>query len=133
MTAERALDYVLGYSIGMDITMRGDETPSWNKSFDSFGILGPWLVTRDEIDDPQELDIHLWVNDELRQQENTRRMVLGVAAMVAFASSVMTLYPGDIFMTGNPKGAAKIQPGDTMLAEIESIGRMKVDVRAWQG
>jgi 2,4-diketo-3-deoxy-L-fuconate hydrolase len=127
---ERAFDYILGYSIGMDITMRGDETPSYNKSFDTFGVLGPWVVTREEIAQPNNLDIRLWLNGELRQDETTSRMVLDVPSMFEFASSVMTLYPGDIFMTGNPKGASRIAPGDMMLAEIESIGRMEVAVRA---
>lgn len=127
---EKAFDYILGYSIGMDITMRGDETPSFMKSFDTYGVLGPWLVTREEIPDPQNLDISLWVNGERRQQENTRRMVLDVASMIEFASSVMTLYPGDVFMTGNPKGASRINPDDMMLAEIGSIGSMEVAVRS---
>ena len=126
----RAFDYILGYSIGMDITMRGDETPSYNKSFDTYGVLGPWVVTREEIAQPNNLDIRLWLNGELRQDETTSRMVLDVPSMIEFASSGMTLYPGDIFMTGNPKGASRIAPGDMMLAEIESIGRMEVAVRA---
>ena len=126
----RAFDYLLGYSIGMDITMRGDETPSYNKSFDTHGVLGPWVVTREEIAQPNNLDIRLWLNGELRQDETTSRMVLDVPSMIEFASSGMTLYPGDIFMTGNPKGASRIAPGDMMLAEIESIGRMEVAVRA---
>lgn len=130
---ERALDHILGYAVGMDITMRGDETPSYNKSFDSFGVLGPWVVTREEIAEPNNLTIRLWLNGELRQDETTARMVVDVPSLVSFASSGMTLYPGDIIMTGNPRGASRIAPGDRMLAEIEAIGRMEVPVRARTG
>ena len=107
-----ALDYVAGYSIGLDITIRGTEDRSFRKSPDSYSVLGPWLVTRDEIPNPGKLDLSISVNGEVRQKSNTNNMILGVAELIEFASSFYTLYPGDIFMTGTPEGVSQIVPGD---------------------
>ena len=125
-----AMQCVAGYAIGLDITIRGAEDRSFRKSPDSYTVLGPWLVTADEIPDPGELDLKISVNGEQRQSSNTRYMILGVAELIEFASSFYTLYPGDIVITGTPEGVSPIVPGDTIAAEIEKIGAMEVRVRA---
>jgi 2-keto-4-pentenoate hydratase/2-oxohepta-3-ene-1,7-dioic acid hydratase in catechol pathway len=123
-----ALEYIAGYSIGLDITIRGTEDRSFRKSPDSYSVLGPWLVTADEIPNPGELDLSIAVNGEVRQKSNTNNMILGVAELIEFASSFYTLHPGDIFMTGTPEGVSQIAPGDTIVATIERIGSMQVSV-----
>ena len=125
-----ALAYVAGYCIGLDITIRGPEERSLRKSVDSYSVLGPWLVTADELKNPGDLDIHLSVNGEIRQQSNTRDLILGVPELIEFASSFYTLHPGDVIFTGTPEGVGPIQPGDHITASIESIGTMHVAVRA---
>ena len=127
---DQALDYVAGYAIGLDITIRGPEERSLRKSADTYAILGPWLTTADEIPDPGVLDLSLSVNGQLRQQSNTRNLILGVPALIELASSFYTLYPGDVFFTGTPEGVSPIEPGDTIHATIERIGSMDVKVRA---
>src|SRR5580698_4304754 len=128
--AREALQYVAGYAIGLDITIRGTEDRSFRKSPDSYTVLGPWLVTADEIPDPDALFLNIKVNGEMRQMSNTRQMILGVAQLIELASSFYTLYPGDIISTGTPEGVSPIVPGDTIVAMIESIGEMEVKVRA---
>ena len=130
--ASEAMDYVAGYAIGLDITIRGSEDRSFRKSPDTYSVLGPWLVTRDEIPNPNELDLSISVNGEVRQSSNTRNMILGVAELIEFASSFYTLHPGDIFMTGTPEGVAQIAPGDVIEATVEKVGTMTVNVRAAQ-
>src|ERR1041384_4981802 len=93
---QQALDYVAGYSIGLDITIRGSEDRSFRKSPDSYMVLGPWLVTKDEIPNPGELDLSIVLNGETRQSSNTKYMTLGVAELIEMASSFYTLHPGDI-------------------------------------
>jgi len=127
-----ALNYVAGYSIGLDITIRGTEDRSFRKSPDSYSVLGPWLVTEDEIPDPGNLDLSICVNGEVRQKSNTSNMILGVAELIELASSFYTLHPGDIFMTGTPEGVSQIVPGDVMVATVEKVGTMHVSVRAEQ-
>jgi 2-keto-4-pentenoate hydratase/2-oxohepta-3-ene-1,7-dioic acid hydratase in catechol pathway len=127
-----ALEYIAGYSIGLDITIRGTEDRSFRKSPDSYSVLGPWLVTADEIPNPGELDLSIAVNGEMRQKSNTNNMILGVAELIEFASSFYTLHPGDIFMTGTPEGVSQIAPGDTIVATIEKIGSMQVAVHVAQ-
>lgn len=130
VSKEDALDYVAGYSIGLDITIRGPEERSFRKSPDSYTVLGPWLTTADELPQPAGLAFSIRVNGELRQQSNTADLILGVPELIAFASSFYTLHPGDVIITGTPEGVAAIKPGDTMLAQIEGIGSMSVAVRA---
>jgi len=125
-----ALEYIAGYSIGLDITIRGTEDRSFRKSPDSYSVLGPWLVTADEIPNPGELDLSIAVNGEVLQKSNTNNMILGVVELIEFASSFYTLHPGDIFMTGTPEGVSQIAPGDTIVATIEKIGSMRVGVHA---
>jgi 2-keto-4-pentenoate hydratase/2-oxohepta-3-ene-1,7-dioic acid hydratase in catechol pathway len=128
-----ALDYVAGYTIGLDISIRGSEDRSLRKSPDSYTVLGPWLVTADEIPDPGALDLQIAVNGELRQQSNTKYMILGVPELIEMASSFYTLHPGDVILTGTPEGVSPIEPGDRIVATVERIGTMEVAVRAAGG
>ncbi|WP_028672206.1 fumarylacetoacetate hydrolase family protein [Saccharospirillum impatiens] len=124
-----ALDYVAGYTIGLDITIRGTEDRSFRKSLDTFSVLGPWLVTADELGSPDALGLTIQVNGEPRQNANTRDLIWGVAKLISVASHAYTLHPGDVIFTGTPEGVAPIQRGDVMRAEIENIGTMDVQVR----
>jgi 2-keto-4-pentenoate hydratase/2-oxohepta-3-ene-1,7-dioic acid hydratase in catechol pathway len=128
--ASEALKYVAGYSIGLDITIRGTEDRSFRKSPDSYTVLGPWLVTADEIPNPGDLDLGIAVNGEVRQKSNTKYMILGVPELIEMASSFYTLHPGDIISTGTPEGVSPIVPGDTIVATVQKIGTMEVRVRA---
>jgi 2-keto-4-pentenoate hydratase/2-oxohepta-3-ene-1,7-dioic acid hydratase in catechol pathway len=127
---DRALDYVAGYCIGLDITIRGPEERSLRKSPDSYSVLGPWLVTADEIPDPGHLGLRLSVNGEVRQDSSTADLILGVPELIEYASSFYTLFPGDVILTGTPAGVSPIQPGDTITASIDKIGTMQVHVHA---
>ena len=129
VSARNALDCVAGYCIGLDITVRGPEERSLRKSIDSYTVLGPWLVTSDELSDPSNLDLSLAVNGEIRQSANTRDLIIGVAELIAYASSFYTLMPGDVLLTGTPEGVAPIQVGDVMRGAIAQIGAMDVKVR----
>jgi len=122
--------YVAGYAIGLDMTIRGPEERSLRKSVDSYCVVGPWLVTADEVADPTNLTLSLTVNGEPRQKANTRDLVLGLGTLVELASSFYTLLPGDIILTGTPEGVGPVRPGDVMDAAIDGIGAMRVEVRA---
>jgi 2-keto-4-pentenoate hydratase/2-oxohepta-3-ene-1,7-dioic acid hydratase in catechol pathway len=124
-----ALKYVAGYAIGLDITIRGSEDRSFRKSPDGYAVLGPWLVTADEVDDPGALDLELSVNGELRQRSNTKYLILGVAELIEMASAMYTLHPGDLIYTGTPEGVSPIEPGDRIAATIQSLGTLNVVVR----
>jgi 2-keto-4-pentenoate hydratase/2-oxohepta-3-ene-1,7-dioic acid hydratase in catechol pathway len=128
-----ALHFVAGYCIGLDISVRGTEERSLRKSLDTYTVLGPWLVTSEEIQDPANLELSITVNGELRQKGNTRDLILGVPELIEFATSFYTLFPGDILLTGTPEGVAPIQPGDVMQARIAGIGEMTVHVREGGG
>ena len=130
VSKRHALSHVAGYAIGLDITIRGTEERSFRKSADSYAVLGPWLTTADEVGSPDALDLRLAVNGELRQHSNTSQLTLGVAELIEFASSFYTLYPGDVIFTGTPEGVGPILPGDLIVASIERIGSMEVNVRA---
>jgi 2-keto-4-pentenoate hydratase/2-oxohepta-3-ene-1,7-dioic acid hydratase in catechol pathway len=126
---ESALDHVLGYTIGLDITVRGDGDRSRRKSYDTFSPVGPWVTTADEVGDPGDLDIHLRVNGADRQRVNTSTMLTKVPAIIAHASSIMTLLPGDLVFTGAPPGVGPIHPGDVLDVAISRLGRMRMSVR----
>jgi len=130
VSRQDALQYVAGYSIGLDISIRGQEDRSFRKSPDSYTVLGPWLVTADEIPDPGHLNLSISLNGEIKQNSNTEYMTLGVAELIEMASSFYTLQPGDIISTGTPEGVSPIVPGDVIVATIEKIGSMEVKVRA---
>jgi 2-keto-4-pentenoate hydratase/2-oxohepta-3-ene-1,7-dioic acid hydratase in catechol pathway len=128
VSRSQALDYVCGYSIGLDMTLRGPELPSFRKSIDTYSVLAPWLVTRDEVPDPNNLDLWLTVNGEPRQRSNTRRMVYDVPRLIEYATSFYTLYPGDLIFSGTPEGVGPVKPGDEIRAGIERIGEFTIRV-----
>jgi len=124
-----ALSVVAGYAIALDMVVRGKEDRSFRKSPDSYAVLGPWLVTADELGDPGALSFSLTINGEVRQAANTREMIIGVARQISWASSVYTLYPGDIIMSGTCQGVSPVKAGDVMALTFERIGEMRVAVR----
>ena len=128
-----AMQYVFGYSCLVDATMRiepgvAEEERSMRKSFAGFTPLGPYLVTADEVPDAQNLQNRLWVNGELKQDANTRDMIVGIAELIELISSVLPLNPGDVIATGTPEGVGPFAPGDTVRIAIESVGEMTVPV-----
>ncbi len=139
-----AMDYVAGYTVMNDVSERHFQLHrggQWvkGKSCDTFAPLGPWLVTRDEVADPQNLNLWLEVNGEMRQNANTSRMIFGVAYLVAYLSNFMTLMPGDVIPTGTPSGVGMgleppvyLKPGDVMELGIEGLGEQRQEVVAWR-
>jgi 2-keto-4-pentenoate hydratase/2-oxohepta-3-ene-1,7-dioic acid hydratase in catechol pathway len=141
-SVERALDYVAGYTIADDLSARdhvkragvGDHSPfKWDwisqKCFEGSCPLGPWIVPAAEIPDPQQLAMKLWVGDELMQDSHTSRMIFTTAEQIAHLSSRITLWPGDLVLTGTPAGVGMgrrrfLQPGETVRMWIESIGEL---------
>jgi 2-keto-4-pentenoate hydratase/2-oxohepta-3-ene-1,7-dioic acid hydratase in catechol pathway len=117
-----ALSYVFGYTGLLDITMRGGEDRSTRKSFDTFTPMGPVLSTADEFGDPDNVELRCWVSGDLRQQASTRDLIWGVARLVSYASSVTTLYPGDVITTGTPAGVGPLIAGDTIRLELSGLG-----------
>jgi len=128
VSAAAALDYVAGYCIGLDMTIRGPEERSLRKSPDSYCVLGPWLATPDEVGDPGSLQVSIAINGETRQDASTSDLILSVAELIAWGSSFYTLHPGDVILTGTPQGVGPVRPGDTMRARIDRIGAMQVKV-----
>jgi len=138
---DEALDYIAAYTIVNDVSARDwqKRSPTWTlgKSFDTHGPVGPWLVTPDEVGDPQNLELSLRVNGELRQQANTAQMIHDIRAQVSYLSEVMTLMPGDIIATGTPAGVGVamtppqfLKDGDVVSIDIQSIGQLSNPVRA---
>jgi 2,4-didehydro-3-deoxy-L-rhamnonate hydrolase len=125
-----ALDFVAGYAIALDMSVRGTEDRSFRKSIDSYSVLGPWLVTPDELPEPDDVAFTLMVNGAVKQQSNTRHLIFKVRKLIAWASRWYTLYPGDVIMTGTPEGVGPVGPGDVMDCEMQYIGTMRVAVRA---
>lgn len=137
-----ALDHVAGYCVVNDVSERAFQTErsgQWTKgkSCDTFGPIGPWLVTRDEVADPQDLKMWLTVNGEKVQDGSTRTMVYGVAFLVSYLSQFMSLHPGDIVTTGTPPGVGMgmkppryLKAGDVVELGIEGLGRQRQTVRA---
>lgn len=122
-------EYVFGYSCLIDAVIRGKEERVTRKGFDTFCPVGPWIVTEDEIGGGvHSLQGRLWVNGELRQDANTRDLVLDIPGMIELASSVMTLYPGDIIATGTPAGVGPMRHGDKIRIEFERVGAMELNV-----
>jgi 2-keto-4-pentenoate hydratase/2-oxohepta-3-ene-1,7-dioic acid hydratase in catechol pathway len=129
-----ALDYVAGYTIVNDVSERGwqlEGTGQWvkGKSADSFAPIGPWLVTREEIPDPQGLDLWLAVNGQIRQQSSTSQMIFPVSRLVSFISTFMSLHPGDVIATGTPRGVGMgskpptyLKAGDIVRLGVQGLG-----------
>lgn len=131
ISRETALEHVAGYSIGLDMTMQGKEFASFGKSFDTYGVIGPWMVTADEIPDPTGLGFELAVNGIVKTADSTANFVLGVAELVEHAASIMTLHPGDVIFSGTPpKSVGPVVPGDVLRARLDGVGEMTVLVRA---
>ncbi|MDB6002726.1 MAG: nagL [Rhizobacter sp.] len=128
ITEADALQHVFGYACLLDITLRGKEERVMRKSYDSFTVVGPWITTADEVGDPSDINLRLWVNGELRQNAQTRDLIVDIPKMISLASSAATLYPGDIIATGTPAGVGPIVGGDRVSIEIERVGRMEVPV-----
>jgi len=128
VSAEDAWDHIFGYTILLDVSIRGDQDRSNHKSYDTFTVIGPCVVTADEIDDPQDLQMELRLNSERRQYENTGDMVYTCADVVQYASLGATLERGDVITTGTPEGVSELTDGDTIEADIEDVGSMTVDV-----
>ena len=126
VSASDALSHIAGFCIGLDMTIRGPEERSFRKSPDSYCVLGPWLVTPDELGDPGALQLSITVNGESRQDANTDDLILDVGELLAWGSSFYTLHPGDVLLTGTPQGVGPVKVGDTMVANIERIGSMQV-------
>lgn len=143
VTPEQAAEAIAGYTVANDVSVRDWQmratTMTIGKSFDTHGPLGPWLVTADEIGDPQQLRIRTFVNDQLRQDGNTRDMVFDCFQQVSHLSEAFTLEPGDVIATGTPAGiGATMQPfpegllkvGDVVRIDIEGIGELRNEVVA---
>jgi 2-keto-4-pentenoate hydratase/2-oxohepta-3-ene-1,7-dioic acid hydratase in catechol pathway len=128
ISLERAMDHIFGYACLMDMTVRGEQERVMRKSFDTFCPIGPYIVTADEISDPAGLDLQLTVNGVVKQKANTRDLILDIPNMIAMASSVMTLYPGDIIATGTPEGVGPLAAGDEVTISIAQVGTMTLPV-----
>jgi 2-keto-4-pentenoate hydratase/2-oxohepta-3-ene-1,7-dioic acid hydratase in catechol pathway len=126
--ADDVWDAILGYTILLDVSVRGNQDRSNRKSYDTFTIVGPCVATPDEFDDPHDLEMELQLNGETKQQENTGGMIYSCADIVEYASIGATIEAGDVITTGTPEGVSAIEGGDTIEAEIESVGSMTVDV-----
>jgi len=126
----RALDHVACYCLGLDITVRGREDRSFRKSVDGYAVAGPWMVTADEIANPDALPLTLDVNGEIRQDSNTNMLIYDCRRLIEFASSFYTLYPGDMIYTGTPEGVGPVKPGDTIVCRSSPVlGELKIAVR----
>jgi 2-keto-4-pentenoate hydratase/2-oxohepta-3-ene-1,7-dioic acid hydratase in catechol pathway len=112
------------------MTARGPEDRSFRKSIDTYSVLGPWLVTADEIPDPDNVPLTISVNGELKQNSSTKQLIYDCRKLIEWGSTFYTFYPGDVLYTGTPEGVSPVKPGDTMLARIDPIGEMSVSVRA---
>jgi len=140
---EEALDYVFGYAVGNDVSIRDWQFPEgwpqrlnpygqnwiWGKSMDTAAPVGPWIVTRDEVPDPNRLDLRLWVNGQLEQEGNTSDLIFNVQQLIHWASQGITLKPGDMIFTGTPPGVGFpkgkfLKGGDVVEAEVEGVGRL---------
>jgi 2-keto-4-pentenoate hydratase/2-oxohepta-3-ene-1,7-dioic acid hydratase in catechol pathway len=138
----RAFDVVFGYTIMLDVTARGyglsknlSGTRNVRKGFETFAPIGPWITTKDEIAEPHNLWMKLWINGELKQSAKTDAMINDIATQISFLSEVTTLLPGDLLTTGNPDAPEfqeKLKPGDVLKSEIEGIGAMNLGVARQQ-
>jgi 2-keto-4-pentenoate hydratase/2-oxohepta-3-ene-1,7-dioic acid hydratase in catechol pathway len=133
---QKALDHVAAYAVGLDMTARDLQDIAkkkglpWTiaKGFDTFAPLGP-LMPASDVDDPQNLALHLRINGELRQEGHTRDMLFPVARLIAYCSSIFTLMPGDLLYTGTPDGVGPVQPGDKLEATIDGFPPLRVKVK----
>ena len=142
--AERAMEVIYGYTVCNDVSVRdwqrAAQTFQIGKSFDTHGPFGPWIVTRDEIDDPQDLDLRTLVNGEVRQSANTKLMIHPIAQQIEHLTKAITLEPGDLLVTGTPSGVGAamdppnfLKEGDVVRVEIEKVGAIENRVRKEPG
>ena len=129
ISREDAFKHIFGYACLIDMVVRGKEERVMRKSYDTFCPFGPWIVTADEVPEPANIRARLWVNDELRQDANTKDLIVDIPGMIELASRVATLYPGDIIATGTPEGVGPVVRGDRVRISIEHIGEMTLDVK----
>lgn len=133
---EKAMQYVLGYLVALDITARDIQSVSkkngwpWAiaKGFDTFAPLSD-AVTKEKIPDPQNLDLMLKINGTVKQSANTNQMIYSIERIISFISEIMTLEPGDLILTGTPEGVGEIKEGDVLEAQLDSICRLTIDVK----
>jgi 2-keto-4-pentenoate hydratase/2-oxohepta-3-ene-1,7-dioic acid hydratase in catechol pathway len=136
VSEDKALDYVFGYTICWDISQRDpwgkgmQNTRNIRKGFDTFTGLGPWIVTCDEIEEPQNLSIRVEQNGKAAMTAHTSDMICGLREHIRFLSSCLTLRPGDLITTGTPAGVSKLNDGDHLRGRIEKIGEMELNVKA---
>jgi 2,4-didehydro-3-deoxy-L-rhamnonate hydrolase len=145
VSVEEALNYVAGYTIVNDVSERAFQLemgPQWDKGkgCDTFGPIGPWLVTRDEVDDPQKLGLWLDLNGQRTQTGNTRTMIFSVAQLVSYVSRFMTLMPGDVITTGTPPGVGMglkpprfLRAGDVLRLGVDGLGEQRQRVVGYRG
>jgi len=132
----QALEHVFGYTICWDISQRDpwgrgrQNTRNIRKGFDTFTALGPWIVTRDELPEPQDVRIEVELNGRPAMTAHTGDMICGLRDHIRFLSNVLTLRPGDLITTGTPAGVAKLAPGDKLRGRIERIGEMTLNVES---
>lgn len=129
-SVEDALDSIAGYTLLLDMTMRGGEDRSTRKSFDTFTPMGPYLVTPDEVGALEDLRLRCWVGGELRQDADIKDLIWGVREFIAYASSVTRLMPGDVLTTGTPAGIGRVSDGQSVAVEIAPLGRLEVNISA---
>jgi 2-keto-4-pentenoate hydratase/2-oxohepta-3-ene-1,7-dioic acid hydratase in catechol pathway len=132
---ERAMEHIFGYTVfndvsARDIVRKDNNRMDRGKGFDTFGVMGSWLVTADEVPDPHNLKVRLKLNGELRQDGTTADLISRIPRQIAWLSSSMTLEPGDMFSTGTPSGVGPLSPGDLIEGEVESIGEIRCQVIA---
>jgi 2-keto-4-pentenoate hydratase/2-oxohepta-3-ene-1,7-dioic acid hydratase in catechol pathway len=135
--AERALEYVLGYTLVLDMSLRMTETEreerTQRKSYATFTPMGPWITTADEVPDPSTITLKAWRNEELRQDACLEDLIVSIPELISRASHVMPLDVGDIYATGSPAGVGQVQPGDKIRLESPELGTMTLEVatRHW--
>lgn len=120
--------YIFGYACLIDVVVRGKEERVMRKSWDTFCPFGPWIVTADEVQNPADVKMKLWVNDELRQDDSTSNLIVDIPGMIEMVSRVSTIYPGDIIATGTPAGVGELKKGDRVRIAIEQVGEMNLAV-----
>ena len=126
ISEQAALDHVIGWTILLDMTLRGEGDRSRRKSYDGFTPVGPWMATAEQVPSWEDLQITLWLNGDVRQDVKAGEMIRSVPELIAHASSVMTLVPGDVIATGAPPGVGSVAQGDQVKASIAGIGTLEV-------
>lgn len=132
--ATDAMDYVAGYTIANDVTVRDFvgsmfRPPIKAKGWDTFGPMGPYLVSKDEVDDPHDLGLRTYVNGELRQEGSTNDLLFSIPETIEWLSRFMTLHPYDVIITGTPEGLSHVYPGDTMRLEVDGLEALENPIK----